>query len=183
MDLTSNEPFWLVKNGLLNSFPSVKSDIKTEILIVGGGITGALMAHKCIEEGYETTLVDRREVANGSTSATTSMLQYEIDVPLHELSEMIGNYVLFIVWANFISSLLYLTAAIGFIKHKKWTTIVLAVSSTILIIAFVFLKIHIANGGVFETKTVGAMKFRTALTLVFTLMAYFTIQAPPKAIK
>lgn len=92
MDLTSNEPFWLVKNGLLNSFPSVKSDIKTDILIVGGGITGALMAHKCIEEGYETTLVDRREIANGSTSATTSMLQYEIDVPLYELSEMIGKH-------------------------------------------------------------------------------------------
>jgi glycine/D-amino acid oxidase-like deaminating enzyme len=90
MDLTSNEPFWLVKNGLLNSFPSLKVDIKTEILIVGGGITGALMAHKCMEKGYETTLIDRREIANGSTSATTSMLQYEIDIPLFKLTEMIG---------------------------------------------------------------------------------------------
>jgi|SRR5690554_73523 len=91
MDLTSNEPFWLIKNGLLNSFPSLVSDIKTEILIVGGGITGALMAHKCMEEGYKTTLIDRREIANGSTSATTSMLQYEIDVPLYKLNDMIGK--------------------------------------------------------------------------------------------
>lgn len=91
MDLTSNEPFWRVKNGLINSFPSVKSDLKTEILIVGGGITGALMAHKCMEEGYDTTLIDRREIANGSTSATTSMLQYEIDLPLHKLSQIIGE--------------------------------------------------------------------------------------------
>lgn len=29
-----------------------------------------------------------------------------------------GNYVLFIVWANLISSILYLFAAYGFIKHK-----------------------------------------------------------------
>ena len=91
MDLTSNEPFWLIKNGLLNSFPSLKEDLKTEILIVGGGITGALMVHKCIEKGYETTLIDRREIANGSTSATTSMLQYEIDVSLYKLIEMIGE--------------------------------------------------------------------------------------------
>ena len=90
MDLTSNEPFWLVKNGLLESYPSLREDLKTDILIVGGGITGALMAHKCIGEGYKTVLIDRREIANGSTSATTSMLQYEIDVPLFELTKLIG---------------------------------------------------------------------------------------------
>jgi hypothetical protein len=33
-----------------------------------------------------------------------------------------GNYVLFVVWSNFISSILYLLAAYGFIKSKKWTT-------------------------------------------------------------
>ncbi|MCK7591608.1 FAD-binding oxidoreductase [Subsaxibacter sp. CAU 1640] len=91
MDLTSNEPFWLVKNGLLESYPSLAEDLDIDILIVGGGITGSLMAHKCISEDYNTVLIDRREIANGSTSATTSMLQYEIDVPLFELTEMIGK--------------------------------------------------------------------------------------------
>lgn len=91
MKLTSNEPFWLVKNGLLNSFPSLGSDLKTDILIVGGGITGSLMAHQCIKDGYKVALVDRREIANGSTSATTSMLQYEIDIPLFKLVDMIGE--------------------------------------------------------------------------------------------
>ncbi|MEO6346287.1 MAG: FAD-dependent oxidoreductase [Aquaticitalea sp.] len=91
MDLTSNEPFWLVKNGLLESYPSLREDLETEILIVGGGITGSLMAHQCLKEGCQTILIDRREISNGSTSATTSMLQYEIDVPLFELTEMIGE--------------------------------------------------------------------------------------------
>ena len=91
MDLTSNEPFWLVKNGLVASYPSLADNIKTDVLIVGGGITGSLMAHKCIADGYNTVLIDRREIANGSTSATTSMLQYEIDVPLFELIEKIGQ--------------------------------------------------------------------------------------------
>ncbi len=91
MDLTSNEPFWLVKNGLVYAYPSLKENIETDILIVGGGITGALMANQCIEDGYKTTLIDRREIANGSSSATTSMLQYEIDTPLYKLIEMIGK--------------------------------------------------------------------------------------------
>lgn len=89
--LRSNEPFWLVKNGLINSYPSLDRDIETEILVVGSGITGSLIAHRCIAEGYETALIDRREIAHGSSSATTSMLQYEIDTALFELVEMIGE--------------------------------------------------------------------------------------------
>lgn len=91
MKLRSNEPFWLVKNGLIHSYPSIDKDYSADILIVGGGITGALMAHQCISEGYKTILIDKREIANGSTSATTSMLQYEIDVPLVDLIALIGE--------------------------------------------------------------------------------------------
>ncbi|TZF95295.1 FAD-binding oxidoreductase [Chryseobacterium panacisoli] len=91
MDLKSNEPFWLLKNGLLASYPSLKSNEKCDVLIVGGGITGSLIAHQMIEDGYSTILIDKRELCNGSTSATTSMLQYEIDVPLYELIEKIGE--------------------------------------------------------------------------------------------
>ncbi|WPO89966.1 NAD(P)/FAD-dependent oxidoreductase [Chryseobacterium sp. HR92] len=91
MDLKSNEPFWLLKNGLMASYPSLKSNEKCDVLVVGGGITGSLIAHQMIEDGYDTILIDKRELCNGSTSATTSMLQYEIDVPLYELIEKIGE--------------------------------------------------------------------------------------------
>jgi glycine/D-amino acid oxidase-like deaminating enzyme len=91
MDLKSNEPFWLVKNGIIESFPSLRNDEECDILIVGGGITGSLIAHQCIEDGYKTILIDKREIANGSSSATTSMLQYEIDVPLYQLIDKIGK--------------------------------------------------------------------------------------------
>lgn len=91
MDLKSNEPFWLVKNGILNSYPSLKETVECEVLVIGGGITGSLIAHQMVKDGYETVLIDRREIGNGSTSATTSMLQYEIDVPLYELIDQIGE--------------------------------------------------------------------------------------------
>jgi hypothetical protein len=86
-----------------------------------------------------------------------------------------GNYILFVVWSNFISSILYLFAAYGFIKNKKWTTSLLGISTLILITAFVGLKIHASSGGIYETKTIGAMIFRISVTLVFALIAYFTI--------
>lgn len=86
-----------------------------------------------------------------------------------------GNYVLFVVWANFISSILYLFAAYGFIKNNKWATKLLSISAIVLITAFIGLFIHINSGSIYETKTIGAMTFRITVTIVFAVLAYFTI--------
>ena len=86
-----------------------------------------------------------------------------------------GNYVLFVVWSNFISSILYLFAAYGFIKNKKLTATLLGISTLILIAAFIGLKIHASSGGIYEEKTIDAMIFRISVTLVFAIIAYFTI--------
>lgn len=91
MRLRTFESFWLIKNGLLYSYPSLQTNIDTEIVVIGGGITGALTSHALMKKGYKVVLLDKRDIGQGSSSATTSMLQYEIDVPLRELSEMIGE--------------------------------------------------------------------------------------------
>lgn len=62
-----------------------------DILIVGGGITGALMGYQFSKEGYKTVIIDKRDVSLGSTSASTSLLQYEIDEPLHRLIKIVGE--------------------------------------------------------------------------------------------
>ncbi len=88
------------------------------------------------------------------------------------IREKEGNYVLFVVWANFVSSLLYLIAAYGFLKQKKVTFNILSLSALILITALVGLFVHINSGGLYETKTIGAMIFRIVVTLAFVLLAY-----------
>ncbi len=87
-----------------------------------------------------------------------------------------GNYVLFVVWSNFISSILYLFAAYGIIKNKKWATTLLMLSSILLIIAFIGLKYYISLRGIYENKTISAMIFRITVTIVITIIAYFTIK-------
>ncbi|MFA6403960.1 MAG: hypothetical protein WCX31_20365 [Salinivirgaceae bacterium] len=83
-----------------------------------------------------------------------------------------GNYVLFVVVANLISSLLYLIAAYGIIVNKTWTTKVLISSVFLLLIAFAGLFVHINTGGIYETKTIGAMIFRISLTLLFVAASF-----------
>ena len=90
MDIRSNEPYWLIKNSLGNSYPSLSENINSPVVIIGAGITGALIAYKLIKEGYNVVMVERRDVFNGSSAASTAMLQYEIDEPLHLLIEKVG---------------------------------------------------------------------------------------------
>ena len=106
----------------------------------------------------------------------TLFLSASVILDLFGIRAKEGNYVLLVVWANLISSIFYLLSAYGFFKIKNWTKFLLGIAAVILIISFVFLKIHINNGGIYETKTVYAMIFRIGVTIVFALIAYFTIQ-------
>lgn len=91
MDLYSGLPYWIAKNPLYNYFNPLTTDHATDVVIIGEGITGSLVAHELCKSDIRCTLVDKRSIATGSTAASTALLQYEIDTPLCKLSEMIGE--------------------------------------------------------------------------------------------
>src|SRR5262245_27439496 len=62
-----------------------------EVLIVGAGITGAMIADALAEAGLDIIIVDRRRPGQGSTLASTALVAYEIDRPLIELRDWIGK--------------------------------------------------------------------------------------------
>lgn len=91
MELYSGLPYWIAKNPLNNYYNPLQSDYKTDVLIIGSGITGALVAHELCNAGMDCTMIDKRDLSTGSSIASTALLQYEIDTPLSELSGMIGE--------------------------------------------------------------------------------------------
>jgi len=64
---------------------------RCDVVVIGAGITGALVADALTREGLSVVVLDRRAPACGSTAASTSLLSYEIDVSLTDLAEMIGE--------------------------------------------------------------------------------------------
>ncbi len=88
------------------------------------------------------------------------------------IREMEGNYVLIVVWGNFIASIIYLISAYVLFKEYKWSAKLLFSAVLLLILAFVGFYIHIHNGGLFEEKTIKALIFRILFTLLFTFFAY-----------
>ena len=102
----------------------------------------------------------------------TLFLSGSVIFDLFGIREKEGNYVPLVVWANFISSILYLVAAYGLFKMKNWSVWLLVVSVFILVAAFIGLKIHINDGGLYEAKTVNAMLFRIGLTILIAVVSY-----------
>ena len=90
MNLVSGYPFWLIKDGLPYSYPALEKSISTDVLIIGGGISGALAGFHLVNAGVKCVIVDSRSIGLGSTCASTSLLQYEIDTPLSKLIDKVG---------------------------------------------------------------------------------------------
>jgi len=57
-------------------------DTRTDVLVVGMGVSGAMVAESLTAAGFRVILLDRRGPLLGSTPASTALVQYEIDVPL-----------------------------------------------------------------------------------------------------
>jgi glycine/D-amino acid oxidase-like deaminating enzyme len=91
MDLLSPRPFWPIRDGLPAAFPPLTRHARCDVAIIGGGISGAVIARLLSTAGLETMVLDRREVAHGSTAGNTGLLLYELDQPLHRLAAEIGR--------------------------------------------------------------------------------------------
>ncbi|MDX5475042.1 MAG: FAD-binding oxidoreductase [Bacillaceae bacterium] len=73
-------------------YPVLEGDISCDVLIVGGGMAGALCTHVLSQEkDLDVVLIDRRHPGSGSTSANTGLLQFSSDKMLHELIEEKGE--------------------------------------------------------------------------------------------
>lgn len=90
MDLKSGYPFWAVRNGLMQAFPQLDRDLRCDVLVIGGGITGALIADHLGQHGHDVAVVEQRDIGWGSTAASTALLQYEIDTPMQALARRYG---------------------------------------------------------------------------------------------
>lgn len=91
VNLTSDHPYWTLKNGILANYPPLGSSQTCDVLVLGCGITGALVAEALTSDGHDVVMLDARDVGRGSTSASTAMLQYEVDTHLIELIDMHGR--------------------------------------------------------------------------------------------
>lgn len=62
-----------------------------DVIVIGAGMSGLLTAKALVDEGLNIAILERNDIASGSTSANTGLLQYSNDIMLHELAKQMGE--------------------------------------------------------------------------------------------
>jgi glycine/D-amino acid oxidase-like deaminating enzyme len=94
--LRTGRPLWL--DGRPSSFKSTRpprfsryrGSLSVDVVIVGGGITGAIAAYTFADSGLAVALLEARRIGHGSTAASTALLMREPDKDFRELAHRYG---------------------------------------------------------------------------------------------
>ena len=86
-EYVKGNPIFTNINNTDTQYKYLTKNIETDVLVVGGGVTGAICAYYLTKNNINTTLIEKGRIGHLSTSVTTSLLQYELDDNLSELTE------------------------------------------------------------------------------------------------
>lgn len=78
------ESIWQ-KSVQMPTFPKLNGDISTEVLIIGGGITGILTAYFLKQNGVDCILVEKHRICSGTTGHTTAKITYQHGLIYHKI--------------------------------------------------------------------------------------------------
>ncbi len=91
LDLRTGRPVWQAYRAPRIGTRTLDRDTAADVLVIGMGISGAMVAQALASDGHGVVAIDRRGPIEGSTAATTALVQYEIDVPLSRLVRKVGR--------------------------------------------------------------------------------------------
>lgn len=91
MNLHNGKFYWPETYHPKTTFPMLEEDIKTDVLIIGGGGSGTQCAYRLANSGLSITVVDQRAFGQGSTSSNTALIQYAGDKTFTELISSFGE--------------------------------------------------------------------------------------------
>src|ERR1043166_216548 len=81
-------PLWLANRSRADapSYRRLRGHARVDVAIVGGGITGALLAWRLADAGVRVALLEAARVGRGSTAASTALLMQEPDSDFIDLA-------------------------------------------------------------------------------------------------
>ena len=71
--------YFYKENSKPKQYEYLTEDIEVDVIIVGGGVGGCLLAYYMSKAGIKVAVLEKYQIASGSTCIATSLLQYELD--------------------------------------------------------------------------------------------------------
>ena len=88
-DIRDGKTCWIDSADHFQAMSPLHSDVRCDVAVIGAGVSGAFIAQRLVERGFDVVVVDRGQPGSGSSAACTALVQYDLDQPLIEL---IGQY-------------------------------------------------------------------------------------------
>lgn len=96
--LRHGRPLWLDQRGPKRRYPQHRGHLDVDVVIIGGGITGALCAYLFADAGVRVALLEAKAVGHGSTIASTALLMQEPDRDFNDLAKRFGRAATKQIW-------------------------------------------------------------------------------------
>ncbi|WNR43750.1 FAD-dependent oxidoreductase [Paenibacillus roseipurpureus] len=83
--------FWLESVDAIPQFPSLTADLKTEVVVIGAGITGITTAYLLAKRGVKVVVLQAGRILEGTTGHTTAKLTTQHGLIYHEFLSHFGE--------------------------------------------------------------------------------------------
>ncbi len=83
-----------------NAYPKLTTDVKADVVVIGGGITGVTCSYLLSQHGMHVVLVEKDTIASGVTGYTTAMITQYIDVDVQKLIDLWGKETAVKIWES-----------------------------------------------------------------------------------
>ncbi len=87
-------PLWPVER----RFPKIRGDLRAEVAIVGGGITGISSAYHLQRKGHDVVVIEEAEVGSAASGASSGILYYGSGTNLLEAISLYGEEKAAMLW-------------------------------------------------------------------------------------
>lgn len=90
-DTIIHAPFWTGIDEVPEVYPWLSKYEQCEVLIIGGGIAGALAAYRFALGGVDTVIISRSPMGFGAAASSTGIMEYDNGLSLANLGKVIGK--------------------------------------------------------------------------------------------
>lgn len=84
----------------------------------------------------------------------------------------VGDAVPFVLWFNTFAGFAYVAAGLGMFARRRWAAWLSAAIALATLAVFAAFGLHVAGGGAYEARTVGAMTLRTVVWLAIAVTTF-----------
>lgn len=94
MNLQSGTYYWPTTFQDAPTYPALDNDITCDVLIIGGGSSGAQCAYYLADQDLDVVIIEKGKIGSGSTSTNTALIQYSGEKMFTQLINTFGTEII-----------------------------------------------------------------------------------------